>query len=252
GDGDLSFSACLAESLDKDMLVASTLDNKETIYNKYSINAVDQLEHKGVAIKFGLDICDSTSFDPTLKHDFDVIIFQFPLIPTHKDLLDYKQASRWGGNVLNRRLLWHFLHHAFSYFLSPRGRQLAMITSKDVKPYSHWNIENLYQSSNYKFLGYQNFDIDEFTGYRLRNVDRDKEVKNTASKTYLWGANIPSEFTGVLPSPKHKQNYCCLCGKGPFNDESDRLAHQNSRGHKRLQHYEEAWRSAIKKGLLNE
>ena len=252
GDGDLSFSQALVTQGVISNLTASTLDDEETIYAKYELNAVQALKDNEVEIQFGLDICNSTSFDPALKHNFDAIIFQFPLIPQHKDIADFKQANQWGANVLNRRLLWRFLHHAFSYFLSPQGQQLAMITSKDVKPYSHWDLENLYQTPDYRFLGYQNFEINDFEGYRLRNVDRDKEVKHTASKTYLWGVQLPEEFTGVLLSSKHRENNCILCGKGPFEHQEARRVHEMSKGHKRLQQYEDAWQSAIKKGLLNE
>lgn len=252
GDGDLSFSQALVTQGITSNLTASTLDDEQTIYAKYELNAVKALKDKDVAIQFGLDICHSETFANTLKHQFDVIIFQFPLIPSHKDYSDYRQACHWGGNILNRRLLWRFLHHAFSYFLSPQGQQLAMITSKDVKPYSHWNLENLYQTPDYRFLGYQNFEINDFQGYRLRNVDRDKEVKHTASKTYLWGVRLPEEFTAVLSSSKHKENYCTLCGKGPFKHQESRRIHEMSKGHKRLQQYEDAWQDAIEKGLLSE
>jgi hypothetical protein len=79
----------------------------------------------------------------SLAHQqFDLVIFQFPLVPAFEDPEFFHKMGDISVNTLNRLLLRKFLIHCTEYFLDPNGKQLCYITSKDVKPYCEWNIEN--------------------------------------------------------------------------------------------------------------
>lgn len=253
GDGDLSFSHSLIVDHGCNFVTASVLDDDKTLRNKYQENSIDALNQRSAEIYFGVDLHNKCAIPSPLKGAFDLVIFQFPLIPSFKDKRDYQSNRGLGNNVLNRFLIYRYLQRCFEYFLDPDGVQLSYITSKDVKPYSHWNMENLYRSTrSERFLGWQPFLADLFPSYRIRNVDRDLSVKSTSAKTYVWGKTLPADFKNIVEPLKVEEDYCLLCGSGPFSNADVRAAHQGSKGHTRLQKYEDGWQNAIKKGLLNE
>ncbi|GAA6185463.1 DUF2431 domain-containing protein [Aliiglaciecola sp. 2_MG-2023] len=247
GDGDLSFSWSIFKDLAIKNVTASVLDDKDTLTSKYSKNQLANLHAHGVKVLHELDICNQSSFSSSLHHAFDLIIFQFPLIPAFSNKAEFDTKGKLHKNTLNRLLIWRFLQHSFDYFLDPKGRQLAYITSKDVKPYSHWNIENLNPvPEQINFLGYMTFQPTDFPRYQLRNVDRDKILKSTASKTYVWGSkNIDYSELNLTPSSKHQANCCSLCGKGPFSADKDWQEHCSSSFHLRLAGYEQLWQSYL-------
>ena len=156
-------------------------------------------------------------------------------------------------NTLNRLLLRQYLIHCQQYFLDPKGAQLCYITSKDVKPYCEWNIENSLNQDleTIKYLGSMPFKIDKFPGYRVRNVDRDKHVKDTHGITYVWSPkqNLSDHESGILElleGKSHQQeNACSLCKAGPFVSRSDQLLHEQTKKHRLMQQYEEQYANAL-------
>lgn len=252
GDGDLSFSLSLLKDKQIKHLTASVLDQESTVIQKYQDNAVSELRQLEIDLFFGLDVCQPDDFSAELQHKFDLIIFQFPLIPGFSSKQDFQRHKHLGSNGLNRFLLFQFLHQACNYFCDPEGGGLAYITSKDVKPYSHWNIENLYAKPHFHCLGKIPFNINEYPQYRLRNVDRDKVVKSTRSYTYVWGDIAPLELQSVLsPSTKCLPDHCDICGKGPFLTPQKWQQHKESLSHKTMHKYELNWHRAINNGLLD-
>ncbi len=254
GDGDLTFSASLAIHHKVKHLHSSILDTETLLAEKYPQNGIEALLQRGIPIHFGLDITQPEQFPIALKQNFDLVIFQFPLIPNFSTESHYLQHAELGNNVLNRGLLRQFLLHSFRYFLDPLGRSLAYITSKDVKPYCHWNIEGLVDDANdILFLGSSPFCERDFPDYQVRNVDRDKVIKSTNGTTYVWGRDANARLGLALDmSAKHRAGHCALCGKGPFGSDQERLAHEQSRTHQKLLGFELDWQNALKKGLFSQ
>ncbi|MDO6691674.1 DUF2431 domain-containing protein [Aliiglaciecola sp. 3_MG-2023] len=250
GDGDLSFSWSIFKDLAIKNVTASVLDDRQRLISKYHKNEIANLSARGVKIVYNLDIGDISSFPASLSKVFDVVIFQFPLIPAFSNKAEFESKGQLHKNTLNRLLILHFLKHSFDYFLDPNGKQLAYVTSKDVKPYSHWNIENLNpQPQKIEFQGWVTFKQSGFPSYQLRNVDRDKILKSTESKTYVWGDH-KSDYSelNLRPSSKHQPNHCNLCGKGPFYSAQDWQRHNQSSFHLRLEGYEKLWQSFLNQG----
>lgn len=248
GDGDLSFSHALLQHHAPKQLTATIYDPLTVLQDKYGDDFHQQLIANECQVLTGFDITDPDSWSTVTKLNFDLVIFQFPLVPgfTSKDEFAQKCAGI-GVNTLNRRLLRQFLINASEQLLDPAGPQLCYITSKDVKPYSEWNIQHaLIIDTNINFLGEMNFDIANFPGYRIRNVDRDKHVKDTKGITYVWSPRPTSQLTPQLSeqltlTETLGEDSCQYCQAGPFTSDQHRQAHENSRKHLRMKDFEQQW-----------
>ena len=243
GDGDLTFSLSLARKYALTSLTATVLDSESQLRDKYEDNAIDDLRSLGHRIEFNVDINHPDSFTSRLDAEFDLVIFQFPLVPNAGPAKPGKSFHHGeDSNLLNRILLANTLEHGFNYLLSAQGQGLCYITSKDVKPYCDWNITSLGRHADIPYLGHCLFSHQHYPGYNLRNVDRDKRVKATAATTYVWGRNTHSGVLRNLVLPIQKRNdFCDLCGAGPMLTEQDVEAHLQSRLHRRKQKYESQW-----------
>ena len=190
GDGDLSFSHAVVNHIKPPKLVASTYDSAETIEQKYQHNALSSLKKCNVEVINSFDVTNPSCWQKLAahQHSFDVVIFQFPLIPAFVGREAFeKNTQKTSMNVLNRALLHQFIKYANHYALDKSGPMLCYITSKDVKPYREWNIEgSLSDGLKAKYAGQMPFDISQFDGYKIRNVDRDKHVKDTSGITYVF------------------------------------------------------------------
>ena len=137
GDGDLSFSHSIARNIKPAKLVASTYDDANTIEQKYADNALSALRQLNIETLTEFDVTNPDSWQRLDGACFDVVIFQFPLIPAFKGEAAFKANTQQGGmNVLNRALLHRYLDYASQFALDKNGPMLCYITTKDVKPYS--------------------------------------------------------------------------------------------------------------------
>lgn len=244
GDGDLSFSLALQKHFQPELLCASIFDSKAELANKYGKQHYDELRALEVPTFTEVDVTQPDSFANLPLKAFDLVIFQFPLLPSYSSLEAFKARS--GGanpNVLNRDLLHTFLCNCSQYWLDPEGSGLIYISSKDVKPYSDWDLESAIEiNTPCHFIGLTEFNGEQFPGYRIRNVDRDKHVKSTAGATYVYTTQAQSDIQKLLIKPNKKlSRHCVLCGTGPFTNEQDRLSHCLSKRHLRLLEYDTQW-----------
>ncbi|NHH90195.1 class I SAM-dependent methyltransferase [Pseudoalteromonas sp. MB47] len=246
GDGDLSFSHSVARYIKPAKLVATTYDDANTIEQKYADNALSALQQLNIETLTEFDVTRPDSWQRLDGACFDVVIFQFPLIPAFKGEAAFKAHTQQGGmNVLNRALLHRYLDYASQFALDKNGPMLCYITSKDVKPYREWNIEgSLNQGLNCQYLGQMPFDISVFPGYKIRNVDRDKHVKDTSGITYVFSEKTNNEITPKLSFPAYLgEKYCALCRVGPYMAQEDEDKHLLSKKHKQMEKFEQNWQA---------
>ncbi|PKH08083.1 class I SAM-dependent methyltransferase [Moritella sp. Urea-trap-13] len=248
GDGDLSFSNALLQHYAPTQLTATIYDPLATLENKYGDDFYRQLIANNCQVLTGFDITQPETWSEINRHSFDLVIFQFPLVPGFTSKTEFNdKCAGVGINTLNRRLLRQFLINSSEQLLDPAGPQLCYITSKDVKPYSEWNIEHsLILNTDINYLGEMKFDIANFPGYRIRNVDRDKHVKDTKGITYVWSPRPESQVVQALSSqlvqPPILGDDCChYCQAGPFTSEQHKQAHESSRKHLRMKDFEAQW-----------
>lgn len=246
GDGDLSFSASLLKHYQPAHLTATAFDQQAVLTAKYGSKYIDELTQQGCQILTGFDVTDCQSWGGLKQHDADVVIFQFPLVPAFSSFAQYQQqCANSSVNMLNRFLLRRYLLHCFEFFLAENGANLAFITSKEVKPYSHWNVEEaIIKKTAINYIGKMPFDIAKFPDYKIRNVDRDKHVKSTTSYTYVYSSKPYQEIdtTKLNIAPYIRQNnYCALCKVGPFSNEIDKKNHENSKKHQQMLAFDTEW-----------
>jgi len=248
GDGDLSFSKALFKYHQPASLTATVYDSLATLSDKYGERFYQQLKAENIPVLFEIDISNPDSWNNLLKKRFDLVIFQFPLLPAFSSFSEYKKrCASLNPNTLNRRLLRDFLINSFAHFLDPDGQQLCFITSKDVKPYRQWNIENaLHLQTDIHYLGATPFDIKMFPGYKIRNVDRNKHVKDTQGLTYVWSMQKQHPIADKLQAAQYQaDNYCTACRAGPFSTELDRIEHNQSKKHLKMMAFEQLWLADI-------
>lgn len=286
GDGDLSFSASLLKHHNLRSLTATIFDSHATLISKYGGDEYYQaLVNNGCKVQCDFDVTDRVTWgelandnaqeESTTKksheNTFDLVIFQFPLLPAFTSKQAHEEhCENFSINTLNRRLLRVYLQHCFRYFLNKNGAQLAYISSKDVKPYRQWNIEQaLTMNTSLSYLGKTPFNINDFPGYKIRNVDRDKHVKNTKSFTYVYSQKdnetqalmenplladqLISDMLIVNPNSIHnastektnalftEDNHCGICYTGIFMNEADKKLHFQGSKHVKMQQYQQQW-----------
>ncbi len=248
GDGDLSFSRALLSHITPEHLIATTYDSEEVLRAKYAQNALDDLLSAGVKVIHSVDITDVASVKNLPANFADIIIFNHPLVPTQRSYAQYQKERNNSANLMNRNLLYHFLKHSFDMLLKPNGERLCYITTKSVKPYSHWHIEtSLTRNTPYQYLGNEAFALSLFKNYMVRNVDRDKCVKHEASDVYVYSDITKHSVIGRLSPFRFAEPNCCtMCRKGPFENNDDWELHQHSRIHKAQLAYHEAWLEKLK------
>lgn len=254
GDGDLSFSYALLKKFSPRLLTATTLDQADQILEKYSSsNFLHALQREKVTTFNGFDVTQADSWQ-NIKAEYDLVIFQFPLIPAYLDQQDFesKRHQLPNSNIANRHLLRQFLFNCFEHFLDKKGQRLAYISSKDVKPYCQWDIERaLTLNSEINYLGSFDFDKALFNEYQLRNVNRDKKIKDTQGTTYVWSDKSTQQITStgdmrtwlnsLQPLQHNNANCCPLCKAGPFTTEHDFKMHTATKKHQLLADYEKQW-----------
>ncbi|WP_462168150.1 class I SAM-dependent methyltransferase [Pseudoalteromonas lipolytica] len=246
GDGDLSFSHAIAKHVKPAQLTASTYDAAQTIEDKYADNALSQLRTLGIRVLTEFDVTKPSAWQRLDQQRFDVVIFQFPLIPAFKGEAAFKAQTGSGSmNVLNRALLYQYLKYAHRFALDKNGPMLCFITSKDVKPYREWNIEgSLNQGLPCHYIGQMPFDISRFPGYKIRNVDRDKHVKDTSGITYVFSSKKDNDICSMLTIPPYLgEKHCALCRVGPYMAKEDEDKHLRSKKHLQMEKFEQDWQA---------
>ena len=266
GDGDLSFSTSLWNNYKPKRLTATIFDDKQTLTGKYGDEYYLQLIRNGCQVLSGFDVTNEQTWGKLKLNQYDVVIFQFPLLPAFTSVQEFQdKCNNISINTLNRRLLRIYLLNCFEHFLDNNGAKLAYITSKDVKPYRQWNIEEaLTLATNINFIGKMDFDINKFPGYKIRNVDRDKHVKSTQGITYIYSTGqcthlsieLSTELRTELDEKvRHtsKNNlssdkYCSFCKTGIFATERDKQIHLATKKHLQMVQFEQQWLSYLQLG----
>ena len=246
GDGDLSFSHALHTHLNPKKLVASTYDDATTLTTKYADNALTALKADSITVLNSFDVTTPKTWQRLNGELFDVVIFQFPLLPAFVGEAAFRKNTQTASmNTLNRALLHQFIKYATDFALDCNGPMLCYITSKDVKPYREWNIEgSLHHGLTSRYLGQMPFDISLFPGYKIRNVDRDKHVKDTSGISYVFSPKEVPELKSLLTIPVYlNEDSCGLCRVGPFHGEEDKQKHLLAKKHQQMLVFEADWQA---------
>ncbi|KAI4347221.1 hypothetical protein L6164_008051 [Bauhinia variegata] len=137
GEGDFSFSLCLAKAFGTAANMAATsLDSEDSILHNYSSGStnLDELEELGCTIVHGVDAHTMSEHTFLKGNHFDRIIFNFPhagfTLPEH----------HWFQIELHQDLVRGFLGNARE-ILGENGE--IHVTHKTSYPFNKWEIEKL-------------------------------------------------------------------------------------------------------------
>lgn len=255
GDGDLSFSASLLKHHQPQQLTATIYDSKACLQEKYGDEYYQQLQQENCQVISGFDVTDNSTWGELKQKSFDLVIFQFPLLPAFSGVQAFQsQCQNYSVNTLNRALLRKYLLNCFTSFLDTNGAKLALITSKNVKPYLQWDIErSLITNTDINYIGRFHFDISKFPGYNVRNVNRDKHVKSTQGTTYIYSTDSVDNCKALFDEasddyitynrksrvPAHKT--CQICRTGAFAGKRDKQLHLATKKHQQMFDFEQQW-----------
>ena len=118
GDGDLSFSNGLLNAFHPASLTATVYDSLNTLTKKYGDEFYQKLSMLEIQTLCDFDVCDHKTWDGLVKNSFDLVIFQFPLLPAFSSFTEYKErCAESNPNILNRHLLRQFLINSFKYLV---------------------------------------------------------------------------------------------------------------------------------------
>eukprot|EP00039_Didymoeca_costata_P003210 m.66043 g.66043 ORF g.66043 m.66043 type:complete len:315 (-) comp11780_c0_seq2:49-993(-) len=253
GDGNMSFGFALCKHRLKgecSNVIVTTYDSSNEL-KKYpeAQGYGDGLKELGATVLHDVDAQDlQNTLTPKLKSEqkswkFDIIIFMFPLVHPATTRTDFE--ARPDPIVENKMLILKFLKSA-KQLLSEKGE--IHITSKEVKPYSWWQIHRLSDGLEpLYFVERREFDASLFPGYQTRkpvnlHKDRVESFPLTECVTFVFALNNILCST-TLPD-KTATFYCAACDRAIVREE-DYEQHQKGRIHKALANIYVKWQELL-------
>ncbi|KAK7314605.1 hypothetical protein VNO77_33132 [Canavalia gladiata] len=187
GEGDFSFSLCLARAFGTAMnMVATSLDSRESLGTKYAkaITNLTELVGLGCTIVHEVDVHTMAQHSLLKFRSFDRIIFNFPHAGFFLGENNELQIE------LHKKLVRGFLSSA-QFMLSLLGK--IHITHKTSHPFSKWNIKELAEHESLMLVGEVEFDKDVYPGYCNKRGDG-----NRCDQTFPVGKCSTFMFANLL------------------------------------------------------
>uniref|UniRef100_A0A2N9FKB2 25S rRNA (uridine-N(3))-methyltransferase BMT5-like domain-containing protein n=1 Tax=Fagus sylvatica TaxID=28930 RepID=A0A2N9FKB2_FAGSY len=160
GEGDFSFSLCLARAFGSaSNMVATSLDTQEDIARKYrkGIGNVRKLEERGCFVLHEVDAEQMSQHFFLRTQRFDRIVYNFPHVGFLFSESNYRQIQ------LNKRLVKSFLKNA-KVLLRKEGE--IHVAHKEGEPYSKWDLVGIAEEIGLVLHDVVPFYKDEYPGYR--------------------------------------------------------------------------------------
>nr|GMC53664.1 heavy metal-associated isoprenylated plant protein 41-like [Ipomoea batatas] len=165
GDGDFSFSLCLANSFGSAFnILASSLDSYDMVTKKYK-NAksnLEKLRQLGATILHKVDAIKMKLHTDLRMRKFDRIIFNFPHAGFH-------------GKEDNVRLIQMHRTLIHGFFRNASGMLRAYgeihVSHKTTAPFCHWNLAELASKSSLVLIDCVDFNSADYPGYNQKRGD---------------------------------------------------------------------------------
>ncbi|KAL6513960.1 hypothetical protein OROHE_019416 [Orobanche hederae] len=182
GEGDFSFSACLARAfVSASNMVSTSLDSK-TFLKKHYKNAasnIAELSSRGCMVMHGIDATVMADHELLGGIKFDRIVYNFPFAGFFKGL------SRESTLRRHRRLVSLFLKNA-KEMLSGSGE--IHISHKTNSFHLEWNVESMASSHGLRLIEAVGFELHHYPGYNTkRGFGGDDNFDCYPSSTYKFG-----------------------------------------------------------------
>ncbi|PWA41893.1 hypothetical protein CTI12_AA549910 [Artemisia annua] len=190
GEGNFSFSACLARALrSANNIVATSYhdQNLQVIKHPTSIPHLEELKMLGCLLVFEVDVNKMHSHPVLKKMKFDIIIYNFPHAGHYSVL---KENSSWLIEM-HRELVGAYFKSA-SKMLNEGGE--VHLRHRDDSPYDKWNVVSLAGESGLKLKDKVIFHMSDYPGYsnvRGGNVRSDDTFPILCAFTFQFTLDFP-------------------------------------------------------------
>ncbi|KAF9589927.1 hypothetical protein IFM89_029543 [Coptis chinensis] len=184
GEGDFSFSACLARAFGSaSNMVATSLNSKSFLKKNYSkaMSNINDLKNKGCTVIYDFDA--TAKWDSYLVNDlkFDRIIYNFPLAGFFEGQSEKCQLKR------NQHLVRMFMQNA-KKMLQDEGE--IHITHKSNGFFLKWDLEDLAKQNGLELIEDVKFKLTNYPGYNNKyGFGGDENFNCNPSRTYKFGLN---------------------------------------------------------------
>ncbi|CAM8997299.1 unnamed protein product [Rhodiola kirilowii] len=159
GDGDFSFSLCLATAFGSAAnIVATSLDSHDEVIKKYKNGKLNikKLKKLGAQILHGVDATKMMRHSDLKGRKFDRIVFNFPHAGFHG------KEENIGMIRMHQTLLCGFFNNASSML---RRNGEVHVNHKTTLPYSSWNLEELASRNSLSLTERTPFELGDYPGY---------------------------------------------------------------------------------------
>ncbi|PRQ52419.1 putative S-adenosyl-L-methionine-dependent methyltransferase [Rosa chinensis] len=187
GEGDFSFSACLARAFGcAPNMVATSLDSQESLWEKHwsCVSHLDELRGRGCLVLHDVNVHDMDLHYILKWKKFDVIIFNFP----HAGHYPWLRERDNQLIQMHRQLLSGFFASARVVLRS--GGQIH-VTTRDDYPYNIWNVEELAAQAGLVLREKVWFEKSDYPGYHNKRgggIDSNKKFPLGESYTFKFVA----------------------------------------------------------------
>ncbi|EYU27481.1 hypothetical protein MIMGU_mgv1a017946mg [Erythranthe guttata] len=182
GDGDFSFSACLAKAFgcDASNMTATSLDSQRFLTLNYAsaLSNLTELKNRKCSVMHEIDATEMASHSILGTMKFDRIVFNFPFAGFFYDLPRSSQLLR------HRELVSEFMKNA-KEMLSESGE--IHISHKTNGFFDQWNLESLANSNGLKLVEAVDFNNVDYPGYNTKyGFGGDGNFNSSPSNTYKF------------------------------------------------------------------
>ncbi|KAL6567678.1 hypothetical protein OROGR_001346 [Orobanche gracilis] len=182
GEGDFSFSACLARAFGSaSSMIATSLDSKDFLKTNYKDAPFNimELRCRECKIMHGIDASKMANHELLGHLKFDRIIFNFPFAGFFKNLSRESQLRR------HRKLVSLFMKNARE-MVSENGE--IHISHKTNEFHVEWKLESLASTHGLRLIEADRFNLVDYPGYNTKcGFGGGNNFNCNPSKTYKFG-----------------------------------------------------------------
>ncbi|KAJ4952130.1 hypothetical protein NE237_028962 [Protea cynaroides] len=182
GEGDFSFSACLAKIFGSaDNMVSTSLDPIGFLKKNYSkaMSNINDLKSRGCMVLHGVDATTMSGHVFLKGMKFDRIIYNFPYAGW------FKQESRESQMSRHQKLVTLFFKNA-KKMLSEKGE--IHISHKSEGFHQEWDIVYLASLCGLNLMKAERFNLKDYPGYNTKfGFGGDGNFNCNPSQTYMFG-----------------------------------------------------------------
>ncbi|CAH9052799.1 unnamed protein product [Cuscuta epithymum] len=188
GEGDFSFSACLAVAFGSAAnMTATSLDSDDFLTTNYckAFLHLRELKARGCKVMHGID-ATCMIYNPCLMGStFDRIVFNFPYAGFFKDI------PRTSQLCCHQYLIRLFLHNAKQMLSGAEGE--IHITHKTNGFHKEWNIAGIAVQEGLELVATVDFDAGDYPGYSHKyGFGGDNAFNCSPSQTYIFRLPPPT------------------------------------------------------------